>query len=761
MPARSASWAGSGAGVELEAGFSVAGREVIPLEGRIGAGGAALRVEPKAMAVLLELARHAPQLRTRRQIEQAVWPRGYVSEDVLTRCIGQLRRALGDDARAPRLLETLPRRGYRLCAAVEPIGAAALQAAPVRSGGQPETLLVLPFRHLAAQPEGYVAEGLTELLTLRLCSLRGVRILSRTSAAQFADARISVADIAARTGADWIVEGSVLQAGDRVQVIVQLIDARTDAHIWAADHTRGLGDLLAVQNDIAQSVATAIRAQLGVAQAAAPAALALGPAAVRDYLRGRHLLSRRSVPALREAIGAFATVSQAQPDYAPAWASRAECEMLLMHYGAEAPAALLADCQAHLERALALDPDLAIGLSTRGAMRFFFALDFDGAARDLEQALGLLPSYGLAMVQLASVAAVRGRFDEARAWIEQALLVDPLDVGVNMNLGDHLILQRCHADAVQALQACAGAGAGAPPVSAALGLGAGAGRAGRGGAGGSERLRPERRRRRRVARERRAGGGRQRRPRAGPAPRCGPGPPGAAAARGALVAGAQRGPPPGGSMPRWPRWPRRSASAPAPGLSCASARPSKRCTAMPASRPWPPRCRLCPRAADPMQRIEADRIAPHALAQWRRAHARALHLAGGRRLAAAHQPGRHRAGRALQRLPRRAAPLRRAAGRRRAPAVARRRAPAARRRRAAGLRRRGRSTGLPAPRRRDARPQPDAAARGRGRCDWSMANPGPTRAAGARSSWPAPRAFRASCWHRAPCWSTCPRAPCD
>lgn len=452
MPARSASWAGSGAGVELEAGFSVAGREVIPLEGRIGAGGAALRVEPKAMAVLLELARHAPQLRTRRQIEQAVWPRGYVSEDVLTRCIGQLRRALGDDARAPRLLETLPRRGYRLCAAVEPIGAAALQAAPVRSGGQPETLLVLPFRHLAAQPEGYVAEGLTELLTLRLCSLRGVRILSRTSAAQFADARISVADIAARTGADWIVEGSVLQAGDRVQVIVQLIDARTDAHIWAADHTRGLGDLLAVQNDIAQSVATAIRAQLGVAQAAAPAALALGPAAVRDYLRGRHLLSRRSVPALREAIGAFATVSQAQPDYAPAWASRAECEMLLMHYGAEAPAALLADCQAHLERALALDPDLAIGLSTRGAMRFFFALDFDGAARDLEQALGLLPSYGLAMVQLASVAAVRGRFDEARAWIEQALLVDPLDVGVNMNLGDHLILQRRPADAVQALQ---------------------------------------------------------------------------------------------------------------------------------------------------------------------------------------------------------------------------------------------------------------------------------------------------------------------
>jgi TolB-like protein len=432
--------------MQLEAGFRIGGREVWPIEGRIAGPGGSLRVEPKAMEVLLELARHAPAVCSRKQIERAVWPRGFVSDDVLTRCIGQLRRALGDDPRAPAVLETIPKRGYRLRVQVEPTGGKTLP------GARPESLIVLPLRHLSTSTEEFIAEGLTELLILRLCALRGVRIVSRTTAMQFKDSTTSVAQIAARTGADWVIEGSVLQAGDRVQVVAQLIDARTDAHVWAADYTRGLEDLLAMQNEIAERVAGAIRAQLGrdAEPSARPAALAAP--AMRDYLRGRHLMSRRTVAALREAIEAFDRVSTAVPGYAPAWASRAECEMLLMHYGAAPTAELLDVCGAHLERALALDPELGIGLSTRGAMRFFFALDLDGAARDLEQALLAMPSYSLAMVQMASVAAVRHQFTEARAWIEQALLVDPLDVGVNMNLGDHLILQRRYAEAVGALR---------------------------------------------------------------------------------------------------------------------------------------------------------------------------------------------------------------------------------------------------------------------------------------------------------------------
>ena len=433
----------------LEAGFRIGEREVFPMEGRIAGPNGDLRVEPKAMAVLVELARHAPSVCTREQIVQTVWPRGYVSDDVLTRCIGQIRRALDDDPKAPALLETIPKRGYRL---VSPAVERAPANGPDRAvAPRVESLIVLPFEHLSANGEDFVADGLTELLTLRLAALRGIRVISRTTAMQFKGVRSSIGELAARTGADWVIEGSVLQSGDRIQVVAQLIDARTDAHIWAADYVRDLPDLLSLQNEIARRVAAAIRLKLGATQEAPPSIASMQPPEVRRYLRGRHLISRRTVPNLQAALADFLAVTAAVPDHAPAWASAAECEMLLSHYGAPDQDRLLANCERHLDRALTLDPELGIGLSTRGGLRFFFKRDLAGATKDFEHALALLPSYSLAMVSLANLCAVRRDFGEAAAWMEQALLVDPLDVGVNMNVGDHHILRRRYADAVQAL----------------------------------------------------------------------------------------------------------------------------------------------------------------------------------------------------------------------------------------------------------------------------------------------------------------------
>ena len=116
--------------MDLTAGFRLEALEVEPLSGQVRGPGGVLRVEPKAMEVLLELARHAPAVRSRAQVEQAVWPRGWISEDALTRCIGQLRRALADDQRAPRLLETIPKRGYRLRVKPMPLEPAPAPAVP-------------------------------------------------------------------------------------------------------------------------------------------------------------------------------------------------------------------------------------------------------------------------------------------------------------------------------------------------------------------------------------------------------------------------------------------------------------------------------------------------------------------------------------------------------------------------------------------------------------------------------------------------------
>lgn len=434
----------------LEAGFRIGTRKVFPMEGRIAGPDGDLRIEPKAMAVLVELARHAPGVCTRDQIVGNVWPRGFVSDDVLTRCIGQVRRALGDDPRAAACIETIPKRGYRLRVPISDLQAG------VESETEPsprtESLIVLPFQNLSAATNDYIADGLTELLILRLAALRGIRVISRTTAMQFKTSRADITEIAARTGTDWVIEGSVLQSGDQLQVVAQLIDARTDGHIWAADYVRDLRDLLSLQNEIARRVASAIRRQLGATDETPVVAVSLAPDVMRRYLHGRHLASRRTVVDLRAALAEFRSVVGAAPDFASGWASAAECEMLLAHYGARDLRQLLADCSQHLELALSLDPDLGIGLSTRGAVRFFFERDFAGAAADVERALAMAPSYSLAMLSRANICIVRHEFEEAAAWMDQALLVDPLDVGINMNMGDHCILRRRYADAVNALE---------------------------------------------------------------------------------------------------------------------------------------------------------------------------------------------------------------------------------------------------------------------------------------------------------------------
>lgn len=242
--------------MRLEDGFSIAGHEVLPAAGLIHGSAGPRHVEPKAMEVLLELARHAPALRSRRQIEQVIWPRGFICADALTRCIGQLRRALGDEPRSPRLLQFIPRRGYRLHAQVQASAPAARE--PARS----MTLLVLPLLPLSPGADALLALGLTELLILRLCALPGLRVLSRTTSLQHQRFNGSLREIAARTGADWILEGSVLQGGSQLQMVAQLIDAQTDTHLWAGDFSGSRHELLALQNDLAERLAHAIHTQL-------------------------------------------------------------------------------------------------------------------------------------------------------------------------------------------------------------------------------------------------------------------------------------------------------------------------------------------------------------------------------------------------------------------------------------------------------------------------------------------------------------------
>ncbi|MCL4699707.1 MAG: tetratricopeptide repeat protein, partial [Burkholderiaceae bacterium] len=220
---------------------------------------------------------------------------------------------------------------------------------------------------------------------------------------------------------------------------------------WGATFRRELHDLLPLLNEMAGQLGQAIHARIG--QPPYAQAPNLSSEVVRAYLLARQAISRRTAEGLREAVRRFDAIAAQAPGFASAWASRAECELLLAHYGAADAGRLIGDCRDHIERALALERGLPLALSARSAVRLFFDCDVDGAAHDAERALAAMPQYVMAMLALANVAAVRGDFAAASAWIKQARLTDPLDVGIAMNLGDHMIFQDRYEDAVRALTA--------------------------------------------------------------------------------------------------------------------------------------------------------------------------------------------------------------------------------------------------------------------------------------------------------------------
>lgn len=394
------------------------------------------------MAVLLELVSKAGKTVSREDIVSSVWPHGYVTDDVLNRCISQLRLALADDSKNPAYIATVPRKGYRLVAEVK---------AP---GTQPDGgMLVLPFQNLAAHGQDeYLADGLTDLLIARLAVALNQRVISRTTAMKYKGNHPDVGHIREELGVKWIVEGSLLQLGGQLQVVVQLIDAKADAHAWAETWTRPAADIMGVLNEVTRNISTQINERLSGAPPAPVEAAALPDELMRRYLQGMHHASRRAAPSLRQAMVCFREVLDEHPDHAPALAGLAQCHLLLVHYGAEPAHTGIPRVRELCDRALQIDPRNAEALTHLAAVSFFHDWDFDRAAERSRSALEIRPNYEMAMLLSADVHLVQGAYEKSQSQLDRAVAADPLNVGLLMNAGDLLILQRRYAEAASSLE---------------------------------------------------------------------------------------------------------------------------------------------------------------------------------------------------------------------------------------------------------------------------------------------------------------------
>lgn len=422
----------------LQKGFRLAEVEVRPAENQIVLGGEPIRIEPKAMDVLLALAAAGREIVSREQLTSQVWPRGFVTDDALNRCISNLRSTLGDDPRVPRFIITVPRKGYRLALLAEPLAGAA-------------GMLVLPFQNLSPVDD-YIADGLTELLIARLSVALDQPVISRTTAMSFKNSKRDLTSIRGQLGVRWVVEGSLMQLDQQSQIVVQLIDAETDSHVWAETWTRPTGDMLTVLNEVSRLVANRIRTELQPETEVRPVEHRLPTDLLRAYLHGLQLNSQRTRESLREAVTCFERVLKAVPDHAGALSGMAASHVFLAHYGVLPVAEGFGRAREYAQGSLAQNPGQVDAMIHLAAVSFFYDWDFDKAGKLVEGALSLNPHEGLGLILAADRCVLKGRNEAAQNLVDRALAVDPLNVGLLMNSGDLLILMRRYGEAAVSLE---------------------------------------------------------------------------------------------------------------------------------------------------------------------------------------------------------------------------------------------------------------------------------------------------------------------
>ena len=374
----------------MEPGVSFANYRFDVETGRLWSGAEEVRLTPKASAVLKALVMQAGTPVSKDDLFASVWSGTAVSDDALTSCIQELRRALEDDARQPRFIETRHRRGYRFIAELSVAAATDVSAAPAPTHDL-SAIAVLPFADMSpGRDQDYLCEGLAEELINALTQIDGLRVASRTASFQFRGVGADVQAVGRHLGVGTLLEGSVRKADDRLRVTVQLIEVATGYHRWSQRFDRLLDDVFAIQDEIAESVATSLRGSvLSGREKQALLRPPTGAAAYEYYLRGRQHLPRLTQPDLEKSRDMFERAIELDAGYGPAFAGLATVHATLYEwYGAREDDLVRAERASH--RALELAPGLAEAHVARG-VALSLSARYGEAAQEFEEAIRLNP----------------------------------------------------------------------------------------------------------------------------------------------------------------------------------------------------------------------------------------------------------------------------------------------------------------------------------------------------------------------------------
>lgn len=449
---------------------------VEPARGRVCSDAGEGFLRPREMDLLVYLAEQHGRIVSAEDIMSKVWSGVEVTNDSLYFSISQLRKRLDEPDAEESIIETTPKRGYRLTVPVElvpeadeadaasqddpdrrseetrllrwlsnrhvlygVIGAILIVAAigwfrgtaPSVTAGSgtntPSTIAVMPLIDLSPDTDyTYFSDGITDEILNRLARVQGLLVAARTSSFAFKNSESSVKEIGGALGVGTILEGSVRKDGDRVRVSVQLIDADTGFQLWSETYERELRSVFAIQNEISRRIADALELTLtGDAGGTESGELLVSdPGAVDEYLLGVEALRTYSFDSIRQAIRHFENVLRIDPTFTQALIQLAEAKLGLLKTGASYDMALVDQAESLVRQALERDPNSGAAyrvLSMISRWRGQWQESRDHVLKALE----LSPSDSVAMVTLGQIFIFHGELDAAGQAFERALRIDP------------------------------------------------------------------------------------------------------------------------------------------------------------------------------------------------------------------------------------------------------------------------------------------------------------------------------------------------
>ena len=377
-----------------------------------------IQIEPKVLEVLVCLASRPGEVFPKDKIIPLVWSDTHVSDEVLTYSISELRKAFGDDARNPHIIQTIPRKGYRLIA---PVVHLSMAASPRPS------IAVLAFSDMSPEKDQeYFCDGIAEEIINNLAHVAGLRVASRTSSFAFKGKSEDVRAIGRKLGVSTVLEGSLRKAGSRLRITVQLIDVEDGCHLWSERYDRELKDVFAIQDEISRSVAAALRVTLSPGESDAIGRIpTCDLQAYEYYLRGVQFYYQYKRRSIEFALRMFSQAIELDPGYARAWAGVADCSSWLFMY-AGSHATHREEADAASRKAIELDPESAEARASRG-LALSLKGDYDQAEDSFEAAIRLGPRLFEAYYLYARVAFIQGKLEKAIELYEKASEVNPQD----------------------------------------------------------------------------------------------------------------------------------------------------------------------------------------------------------------------------------------------------------------------------------------------------------------------------------------------